>query len=65
MSTVDLLILGNVNVDLILGPLDEWPQEGTERLVNQMQWRVGGNAGNAALACAALAAWYQPRTRGS
>ena len=54
MSTIDLLILGNVNVDLILGPLDEWPQEGTERLVNQMQWRVGGNAGNAALACAAL-----------
>lgn len=53
---VDLLILGNVNVDLILGPLDDWPQEGTERLVRQMQWRVGGNAGNAALACAALGA---------
>lgn len=51
---LDLLILGNINVDLILGPLSDWPQEGTERLVEGLEWRVGGNAGNAALACAAL-----------
>lgn len=53
-ALVPLLILGNVNVDLILGPLAVWPAEGTEVLVPQLQWRVGGNAGNAALACAAL-----------
>ena len=50
----DLVILGNINVDLILGPLDRWPQEGTERVVDQLTWRVGGNAGNAVVACAAL-----------
>lgn len=53
-GSADLVILGNINVDLILGPLDHWPQEGTERLVDQLTWRVGGNAGNAVLACAAL-----------
>lgn len=52
--TRDLTLLGNVNVDLILGPLDGWPARGTEALVADLQWRVGGNAGNAAAACAAL-----------
>ncbi|GGL99364.1 carbohydrate kinase family protein [Deinococcus aerophilus] len=52
--TRDLVILGNINVDLIVGPLGEWPQRGTEVLVEELQWRVGGNAGNAAVACAAL-----------
>lgn len=50
----DLLLLGNVNLDLIVGPLGEWPAEGTETLVRTARWRVGGNAGNAALACAGL-----------
>lgn len=54
MTPRDLVILGNVNVDLILGPLDGWPARGTEALVEDLQWRVGGNAGNAAAACAAL-----------
>ncbi|GGL11065.1 carbohydrate kinase family protein [Deinococcus radiotolerans] len=53
-GAADLLILGNVNVDLILGPLQQWPAEGQEVLVPTLQWRVGGNAGNAALACHAL-----------
>lgn len=53
-SVADLIILGNVNVDLILGPLQQWPAEGQEVLVPALQWRVGGNAGNAALACHAL-----------
>ncbi|OLV19458.1 carbohydrate kinase family protein [Deinococcus marmoris] len=54
MTPRDLVILGNINVDLILGPLDGWPGRGTEVLVEELQWRVGGNAGNAAAACAAL-----------
>ncbi|KQR23016.1 carbohydrate kinase family protein [Deinococcus sp. Leaf326] len=53
-SLVPLVILGNVNVDLVLGPLVTWPAEGTEVLVPHLEWRVGGNAGNTALACAAL-----------
>ena len=51
---VGLLILGNINLDLILGPLDDWPTRGTEALVAQQQWRVGGNAGNAVIAAQAL-----------
>ncbi|GGO32876.1 carbohydrate kinase family protein [Deinococcus humi] len=54
MTSRDLTILGNVNVDLIIGPLGDWPERGTEALVNEMQWRVGGNAGNAAVASMAL-----------
>lgn len=54
MTARDLVILGNINVDLILGPLDGWPGRGTEVLVEGLQWRVGGNAGNAAAACTAL-----------
>ncbi len=54
MTPRDVVLLGNVNVDLILGPLDRWPARGTEALVEELQWRVGGNAGNAAAACAAL-----------
>jgi ribokinase len=54
VTSRDLIILGNVNVDLILGPLDNWPERGTEALVEEVQWRVGGNAGNAAAACLAL-----------
>lgn len=59
MTRRDLLILGNVNVDLILGPLEQWPDRGTERLVETLEWRLGGNAGNAALAARGLGMDYQ------
>ncbi|GGK41944.1 carbohydrate kinase [Deinococcus malanensis] len=49
-----LAVVGNVNVDLILGPLAGWPEEGTEVLVPELIWRVGGSAGHVALACAEL-----------
>lgn len=49
-----LVVLGNVNVDLILGPLRSWPEPGTETLLPQAVWRVGGNAGNAAVTLGAL-----------
>ncbi|WP_295813724.1 carbohydrate kinase family protein [uncultured Deinococcus sp.] len=45
-----IVVIGNVNLDILLGPLDTWPQRGTEVTVPHMQWRAGGNAGNAALA---------------
>ncbi|ACO47465.1 carbohydrate kinase family protein [Deinococcus deserti] len=49
-----LAIVGNVNVDLILGPLADWPEHGTEVLVPELVWRVGGSAGHVAVACAEL-----------
>ncbi|MFB9991441.1 carbohydrate kinase family protein [Deinococcus oregonensis] len=51
-----LVVLGNVNVDLILGVLRAWPEPGTETVLSQAAWRVGGNAGNAAVALGALSA---------
>ncbi len=44
-----LAVAGNVNVDLILGPVAPWPQLGTEVIVAHDDLRVGGAAGNTAL----------------
>ncbi|NDW07366.1 carbohydrate kinase family protein [Jiella pacifica] len=49
-----LAVLGNVNVDLILGPCAPWPRPGTEVMVEHDDLRVGGAAGNTALAWAGL-----------
>jgi len=49
-----LAVIGNVNVDLILGPAEPWPKAGTEIIVDHDELRVGGSAGNAALAWVAL-----------
>jgi sugar/nucleoside kinase (ribokinase family) len=51
-----LYVAGNVNVDLILGPLRDWPRIGTETIVPHAEVRVGGQAGNTGLALAALGA---------
>jgi sugar/nucleoside kinase (ribokinase family) len=49
-----LAVIGNVNVDLIMGPAAPWPQPGTEIIVDHDELRVGGSAGNTALAWMAL-----------
>ncbi|MCM2456386.1 carbohydrate kinase family protein [Rhizobium sp. CG4] len=49
-----LAVIGNVNVDLILGPAAPWPKAGTEIIVDHDELRVGGSAGNSALAWTAL-----------
>ncbi len=54
-----LATAGNVNVDLILGPLAPWPQPGTEVLCPQDDTRIGGAAGNAALAWQAMGVPFQ------
>lgn len=51
-----LAVIGNVNVDLIMGPATPWPQPGTEVVVDHDDLRPGGAAGNAALAWAGLGA---------
>jgi len=51
-------VIGNVNVDLIMGPLAPWPAPGTENILPESALRVGGAAGNVALAFRALGVPY-------
>ena len=53
-----LAVIGNVNVDLILGPATPWPKAGTEIIVDHDELRVGGQAGNSALVWKALGVDY-------
>jgi len=54
-----LIVIGNVNVDIIIGPSEPWPRPGTEALVDHGEVRVGGAAGNVALTWDALKVPYQ------
>jgi len=45
-----IYVTGNVNVDLIMGPLGRWPKVGTEIVLPHSETRIGGAAGNTALA---------------
>ncbi|HTD11559.1 MAG TPA: carbohydrate kinase family protein [Steroidobacteraceae bacterium] len=45
-----LTIIGDVGVDLVLGPITGWPRVGTETIMERSELRAGGSAGNAALA---------------
>lgn len=54
-----LAVVGNVNVDLIMGPTEPWPKPGSEVMVDHDELRVGGSAGNAALTWAALGHGFQ------
>lgn len=49
-----LTIIGDIGVDLVLGPISGWPQPGTETLMERSELRAGGSAGNAALAVSYL-----------
>ncbi|MDR7144754.1 PfkB family carbohydrate kinase [Rhizobium sp. BE258] len=54
-----LAVIGNVNPDLVLGPAYPWPLPGTEVLVEHSELRVGGAAGNTALAWKAMGVPFQ------
>lgn len=54
MTAPEILVLGNVNIDLVLGEIDGWPPVGTEVLVDRSEMRAGGSAGNTALALTGL-----------
>lgn len=54
MNPPRILVVGNVNVDLILGPQTPWPTPGTEVALPHRDLRPGGQAGNVALALEAL-----------
>ena len=57
--TPTIYVLGNVNVDLVMGPLAPWPTPGTELVLPQTEMRAGGAAGNTALALKAMGARYR------
>jgi sugar/nucleoside kinase (ribokinase family) len=50
-----ILVLGNVNVDLVLGEIDGRPAIGTEVMVERSEMRASGSAGNTSLALTGLA----------
>lgn len=54
-----IYVIGNVNVDIIMGPLAPWPRPGTEIILPQSELRAGGAAGNTALALQAMGARYR------
>lgn len=54
-----LATVGNANVDLIMGPISPWPVPGSESLCRQEDLRVGGAAGNVALAWTGLGVPFQ------
>lgn len=43
--TAPILVLGNVNVDLVMGPVDGWPAIGTEVEVERAEMRAGARPG--------------------
>lgn len=54
-----LATVGNVNVDLIMGPVTPWPKTGSEVICPNNELRVGGAAGNVALAWQAMGLDFQ------
>lgn len=49
-----LTIVGDVGLDLLMGPISQWPRVGTETLMERSELRPGGSAGNVALAVSYL-----------
>ncbi len=49
-----LTIIGDIGVDLVLGPISGWPRVGTETIMERSELRAGGSGGNAALAASYL-----------
>jgi sugar/nucleoside kinase (ribokinase family) len=49
-----LTIIGDVGVDVVMGPIGEWPRVGTETMMERSELRPGGTAANAALAVSYL-----------
>lgn len=49
-SSPKLTIIGDVGVDVILGPINNWPEIGTETITDKHELRPGGSACNTALA---------------
>lgn len=51
-----LTVIGDIGIDLVMGPLAGWPARGTETIVDRSEMRPGFSAANAALAARHLGA---------
>ncbi|WP_306024976.1 carbohydrate kinase family protein [Oceaniradius stylonematis] len=56
MAARPILVVGNANLDVIIGHLDQWPERGTESFFAHGDLRVGGSAANTALVLQRLGA---------
>ncbi|MCR9121775.1 MAG: carbohydrate kinase family protein [Phyllobacteriaceae bacterium] len=56
MTPRTILVVGNANLDIILGHVDQWPERGTETFLEHADLRVGGSAANTALVLQRLGA---------
>lgn len=56
MTGRPVCVIGNANPDIVLGPLAEWPEPGTETFLERCDMRPGGSAANTALVLARLGA---------
>lgn len=54
MTDPHVAVIGNVNIDMIMGPQAPWPEPGTEVVLRDYELRVGGQAANSAMAFQAL-----------
>lgn len=49
-----LCVIGNTNLDLVMGLLPVWPETGTETFLERSDFRAGGSAANTAIVLQAL-----------
>lgn len=56
MTRRDILVIGNANLDVIIGPVDAWPERGTESFFPHGDLRIGGSAANTAIVLQRLGA---------
>ncbi len=52
----EIITIGTVNADILMGPQSPWPTPGTETVLPDSELREGGGAGNTAIALRALGA---------
>lgn len=52
----DIISIGTINIDQLLGPVDHWPDRGTETVYPDYEMRVGGGGGIFGSALLALGA---------
>lgn len=55
-EALDFLVVGDVNIDLVLGGLPRLPEPGSEELADTLDFRLGGSSANCACALARLGA---------
>ena len=56
MKPRNIFVLGNANLDVIIGHVDAWPGRGTEAFYPHGDLRIGGSAANTAIVLQRLGA---------